>query len=432
MQKKLWIVGSFVLVGVVFCILVLVMMLLLDYQEFGVVLQVLFVVIVMCLIVLYFEYFGVVLGMLIVWEVDVFDVSGQVCCYWQGSIILVKVWDSLVWMNWDGCDVQCVVLVFGYYMVWLCVLVLDDMVIGCIGLGLVNQVLVLVQSKVFELIEQQCYDVMVGSVVKLVMLSFYVLLMYCLMMQGVIIQVVIMQLVSIIGGLLYMIYYGNLYSQINYSDGGGVVFICKDVQVLQSVLYGLVDVYQYVMDEGLDFLMMFEYNYMYDGLIGINSLVSLIIVYNFYQLGLQVVSMFNVVYVNFFVIYGLEWGVISNGGYMNIFNMLSLLEWEYNSFNQLIGDVFIVKSDYVLLYILMYMNGWIGQFNYLVSLGQFLVNGINFGYIVDGDVVMVLVEVFNSLVFFSNIIEIEISCSSYEMVFNIIFECGYYVVFSLD
>ena len=42
--------------------------------------------------------------------------------------------------------------------------------------------------------------------------------------------------------------------------------------------------------------------------------------------------------VPFLGVYGLEWGVITNGGHMNIFNTPKLLQWEYNSSNQLIGD----------------------------------------------------------------------------------------------
>ena len=40
----------------------------------------------------------------------------------------------------------------------------------------------------------------------------------------------------------------------------------------------------------------------------------------------------------------MEWGVISNGGHMNIFNSNELLGWEYNSSNQLIADTLTTKT----------------------------------------------------------------------------------------
>ncbi|OZB73326.1 MAG: hypothetical protein B7X33_00120, partial [Lysobacterales bacterium 13-68-4] len=279
-------------------------------------------------------------------------------------------------------------------------LAMDDTVVARIGSGLVDQALALAQAKAPELIEQQRYDVMVGQLAKPAMPAFHALPMHRATTQAsatttAATQASTMQAVSTTGGLPYTIYYGNLHSQTNHSDGGGVVSTCKDAQPPQSAPYGPADAYQYAMNEGLDFLMTSEHNHMYDGSTGTNSSANPTTAHNLFQSGLQAASTFNAAHSNFLAIYGLEWGVISNGGHMNIFNTPSLLEWEYNSSNQLIGDIYTAKSDYASLYTLMHTNGWIGQFNHPASTGQFVVNGTNFGYTADGDAVMVLAEVLN-------------------------------------
>jgi hypothetical protein len=432
MQKKSWIAGSLVLAGAVFCTPALATMPLPDHQEFGVALQVPFSATATRPITLHFEYPGAAPGTPIAWEVDVLDASGQVRRHWRGSTTLAKARDSLVRMNWDGRDAQRAALAPGYYTVRLRALALDDTVIARIGSGLANQALALAQARAPELIEQQRYDVMVGSVAKPAMPAFHALPMHRPATQGVTTQAATMQSVSTTGGLPYTIYYGNLHSQTNHSDGGGVVSTCKDAQAPQSAPYGPADAYQYAMNEGLDFLMTSEHNHMYDGSTGTNTSASPTTAHNLFQSGLQAASTFNAAHSNFLAIYGLEWGVISNGGHMNIFNTPSLLEWEYNSSNQLIGDVFTAKSDYASLYTLMHTNGWIGQFNHPASSGQFVVNGTNFGYTADGDAVMVLAEVLNSSAFSSNTTETETSRSSYETAFNTILERGYHVAPSSD
>src|SRR5262249_47744054 len=140
----------------------------------------------------------------------------------------------------------------------------------------------------------------------------------------------------------------------------------------------------------------------------------------------------NSAHANFLALAGLEWGVISNGGHMNIFNTPKLLEWEYNSSNQLIGDVYTPKSDYATLYTTMKTNGWIGQFNHPASSGQFVVGSTALGYTADGDSVMVLCEVMNSSAFSHNTTETETSHTSYEGACNKALEAGYHVAFSSD
>ncbi|MFZ6842996.1 Ig-like domain-containing protein [Undibacterium sp. RuTC16W] len=232
--------------------------------------------------------------------------------------------------------------------------------------------------------------------------------------------------------LPYTVYFGNLHSQTNHSDGGGALSSCTGAQNPQSAALGPTDAYQYALNRGLDFLMTSEHNHMYDGSDSTNASASPATAKNLFQSGLAAATSFNSSHPNFLGIYGLEWGVISNGGHMNIFNTTELLEWEYNSSNQLIGDTYTAKSDYAALYTLMRSRGWIGQFNHPSSSGQFNAGGVDLGYTADGDQAMVLCEVLNTSAFSTNTTETETSRSSYEGACNKALEAGYHVAFSTD
>jgi len=232
--------------------------------------------------------------------------------------------------------------------------------------------------------------------------------------------------------LPYTIYYGNLHSQTNHSDGGGVLSSCTGAQNPQAGAYGPTDAWNYAMGKGLDILMASEHNHMYDGSDSTNTSASPATAKSLYQSGLSAAASFNSAHPNFLAVYGLEWGVISNGGHMNIFNTGELLEWEYNSSNQLIGDTYTAKSDYAALYTLMKNRGWVGQFNHPETSGQFLVNGVPLGYTADGDQAMVLCEVLNTSAFSTNTSETETSRSSYEGACKKALEAGFHVAFSSD
>ncbi|MBI3729274.1 MAG: CehA/McbA family metallohydrolase [Burkholderiales bacterium] len=234
------------------------------------------------------------------------------------------------------------------------------------------------------------------------------------------------------GSLPYTIYYGNLHSQTNHSDGGGELTSCTGAQNPQSAAYGPTDAYQYALNKGLDFLMTSEHNHMYDGSDSTNASANPVTAKNLFQSGLTAASSFNSGHAGFLAIYGLEWGVINNGGHMNIFNTSELLGWEYNSSNQLIADTLTVKNDYAGLYTLMRQRGWIGQFNHPSSSGQFIVNGTALGYTADGDQAMVACEVLNSSAFSTNTTETETSRSTYEGACNKALEAGFHVAFTTD
>ncbi len=232
--------------------------------------------------------------------------------------------------------------------------------------------------------------------------------------------------------LPYTIYFGNLHSQTNHSDGGGNLSSCTGAQAPQSAAFGPTDAYQYAMNRGLDFLMTSEHNHMYDGSDSTNAAAVPATARNLYQSGLVAATSFNAAHPNFLGIYGMEWGVINNGGHMNIFNSTELLEWEYNSSNQLIGDTFTAKGDYSALYTLMRQRGWIGQFNHPAASGQFSAGGVALGYTADGDQAMVLCEVLNTSAFSTNTTETETGRSNYEAACNKALEAGFHVAFSSD
>jgi hypothetical protein len=231
----------------------------------------------------------------------------------------------------------------------------------------------------------------------------------------------------------YTVYFGNLHSQTNHSDGGGNLASCSGAQNPQSgTAGGPAEAYAYAKNKGLDFLMASEHNHMYDGSDGTNTGADAAKARALYQSGLKAAADFNAANPNFLGIYGLEWGVINNGGHMNIFNSPELLEWEYNSSGELIGDTFTTKGDYAGLYTLMAQRGWVGQFNHPASSGQFLVNGKPLGYTADGDTAMALCEVLNTSAFSINTTETETGRSSYEGACQKALEAGFHIAFSTD
>ncbi len=234
------------------------------------------------------------------------------------------------------------------------------------------------------------------------------------------------------GSLPYTVYYGNLHSQTNHSDGGGSLSACTGAQTPQKGAFGPLDAYQYALTRGLNFLMTSEHNHMYDGSDNTNTSANPATAKNLYQSGLSAAANFNAAHPGFLGIYGMEWGVINNGGHLNIFNANELLEWEYNSSNQLIGDTYTAKGDYAALYTLMRQRGWVGQFNHPASSGQFLAGGVALGYTADGDQAMVLCEVLNTSAFSTNTSETETGQSSYQSACNKALEAGFHVAFSTN
>jgi hypothetical protein len=232
--------------------------------------------------------------------------------------------------------------------------------------------------------------------------------------------------------LPYTVYLGNLHSQTNHSDGGGELASCVGAQDPQSAALGPDQAYAYAMQRGLDILVASEHNHMYDGSDGTNAAADPAAAIALYRSGLTSAADFSAAHPGFLAVYGLEWGVINNGGHLNIFNTSELLGWELNGSAQLLADTLTRKSDYPALYALMRERGWAGQFNHPALSGQFVVNGAAFGYSEDGDQAMALCEVLNSSAFSTNANETETRRSNYELACNKALEAGYHLAFSTD
>ena len=232
--------------------------------------------------------------------------------------------------------------------------------------------------------------------------------------------------------LPYTVYFANLHSQSNHSDGGGALNNCSGSQAPLAAPFGPSDAFAYGKNRGLDILMTSEHNHMYDGSSGTNSSANPATAKALYQAGLAAAADFNAANPDFLGVYGMEWGVINNGGHLNIFNSNELLGWEVNSSGQLLADTLTEKTDYAALYTLMRQRGWVGQFNHPSSSGQFLVNGVPLGYTPDGDQAMVLCEILNTSAFSTNTTETETGRSTYESACKKALESGFHIAFATN
>ena len=230
--------------------------------------------------------------------------------------------------------------------------------------------------------------------------------------------------------LPYTVYFGNLHSQTNHSDGGGALASCSGAQAPQSAAYGPDHAYAYAKNRGLDFLLASEHNHMYDGSDATNTSADAAAAKSLYQSGLSMASSYNSANPGFLAMYGLEWGVINNGGHLNILNANELLGWESNSNGQLLADTATAKGDYAALYTLMRQRGWLGQFNHPATSGQFAAGGVALGYTADGDQAMALCEVLNTSAFSTNTTETETGRSNYEGACKKALEAGFHIAFS--
>ncbi len=230
-----------------------------------------------------------------------------------------------------------------------------------------------------------------------------------------------------IGSLPYTIYYGNMHSQTNHSDGGTALASCSGSESPQAGDFGPTDAFTMMkVQAGGDFLLTSEHNHMYDGSTGTNTSANPATANALFASGISAANTFNATNPDFLALYGTEWGVISNGGHLNLINPDALTSWETNSSGQLIGGVLTPKSDYAALYAVMRQRGWIGQFNH-PSTSQFAIGGIGMAYNADGAEVMVLTEILNSSAFSVNTTQTETSRSSYTGAWNVLLERGYKV-----
>jgi hypothetical protein len=243
-------------------------------------------------------------------------------------------------------------------------------------------------------------------------------------------------MVETTGGFPYSIYYGNLHSQTNHSDGGGAVSTCTSSENPWAGAFGPADAWEMMRTQaGGDILLTSEHNHMYDGSTGTNGAADPAHSHALFNGGLQAAIDYTAAHPGFLALYGTEWGVISGGGHLNVLNPDGLASWESSSSGVLFGDVFVQKSDYAAMYATMRARGWVGMFNHPNSFPttvQFTVNGTSFGYDPNGDEVMALCEVTNTSAFSHNTTETETFSTSYEEAWKRALEAGYHLAPASD
>jgi hypothetical protein len=230
-------------------------------------------------------------------------------------------------------------------------------------------------------------------------------------------------------GLPYAIAYGNFHSQTSHSDGGGDPARCRAAQAPGTGAFGPAHAFQFAHRHGLDFLLASEHNHMYDGSEGSDPAADPLAARQLYRLGLASAEEYSAQHPGFVALYGLEWGVISGGGHLNILNSPALLGWERSVTDQPFADVVTPRNDYGALYTLMKEQGWLGQFNHPRA-GQFPIGQRPMAYSEDGGHAMALCEIMNSNAFSSRLDESESRHSFFEEGCNQLLEAGYHIAFS--
>ena len=233
--------------------------------------------------------------------------------------------------------------------------------------------------------------------------------------------------------LPYTIYFGNMHSQTNHSDGGTPVGSCGGAETPQGGTQGPTEAFEMMrVQAGGDFLLASEHNHMYDGSTSENASADTVAARNLWQSGQALAASYRSAHPGFMALYGNEWGVITNGGHMNLLNPDGLATWEHGAGGLLTGDHYVPKSDYAAMYALMKARGWVGQFNHPKTSTQFLIGGTSLGYDANGAEVMALCEIMNTSAFSTNTTETETGHSSYASAWNILLERGYHVAPTTD
>ncbi|UXI70064.1 CehA/McbA family metallohydrolase [Tahibacter amnicola] len=354
------------------------------------------------------------------WRVQLLGPQGRVLRQWSGTATTgdTRTRQSL---HWDGLDSHGKRLPAGHYVVQLAAIAgsASDLARGVAAASVDS----LLQARV-ELPVIHEWDVQAGELPRPVMPAF----------KGLPHARAVGALrapAQTSGTLPYTVYMGNLHSQTNHSDGGGDLSTCNGAEGPQDGAFGPADAYAYAdaqNDRGLDFLMASEHNHLYDGSTSTNASADPAAAIALYNAGLAIATQYNTDHAgNFLALYGMEWGVTTNGGHLNILGASGLYEWEYTNGGQLIGSVYTPKDRYDTLYTVMRSEGALGQFNHPSSTTQFLVGSTALGYTEDGDAVMVLTEVLNTSAFSVNTTETETSNTPYESAWKKMLERGFHV-----
>jgi hypothetical protein len=368
---------------------------------------------------LQFEYPSLLQAQSVMWRVALVAGNGRVIRRWYG-VAPLHTEEMLVPLEWNGLDGIGLALPDGLIKVALSAIAIDSDQAGTPISSVEDFVEAALAHGQGELVEQQ-WDMQVGSLRPAAMLS----ARQASPQQG--------HANGVAGtSLPYRVVYGNLHSQTNHSDGGGPLATCKGAQEPLASPFGPAHAYQFALGHGLDFLMASEHNHLFDGSDGNNPDASPLAAKALYQSGLAAAAAFNNSHPGFVALYGMEWGVINNGGHLNVFGSTELMGWERNKDGDLLADRYTPKGDYPGLYTSMRQLGLLGQFNHPASNGQFFAGGRPLGWTEDGDQVMALCEVMNTSAFSNRDDESETRRSTYEMACQKALEAGFHLAFSSD
>ncbi|MFL6246492.1 MAG: hypothetical protein ACJ74H_10745 [Thermoanaerobaculia bacterium] len=158
----------------------------------------------------------------------------------------------------------------------------------------------------------------------------------------------------------YQFFYGTTHAHTNWSDGGMPTGDC------QSGRYGYaggaqpVDAFNYAKTSGsVDFLAVVEHNHLMQDACTTCSASSILSRYASGFTAAQTATVPG----SFVGLFGMEWGVISGGGHINVYNQAQLMSWTGEPYNVLTD-----KSNYPMLYTAMKNNqgtyGSYGTFNH--------------------------------------------------------------------
>jgi hypothetical protein len=153
---------------------------------------------------------------------------------------------------------------------------------------------------------------------------------------------------SAIASWPYTVYYGSLHGQTNDSDGGGDLATCNSSQAAQSGKFGPMRP-SLRQGQGPGLLRQHRPQPLLRRQLGPGQHLGRDAKAR-YTAGVTIATNYTASNPGFLAMYGMEWGVISGGGHLNIFNSDELYSWEYDPSNQLYGHRFIAKNDYATLY----------------------------------------------------------------------------------
>ncbi|HJW34099.1 MAG TPA: Ig-like domain-containing protein [Holophagaceae bacterium] len=362
------------------------------------------------------------------WRLELRTEGGRTLRSWTGETPLLDRGKGFARVAWDGRDAQGRALPAGFYTMRLSALALSNREHQALPGGDRAARVAALHARPGVELEVQETTLQVGRVKAPALLPFRALPTSCTPVATARAEGLA---APAAGSLPYTVYYGNLHSQTNHSDGGGSGD-CHSEQAPQGGLGGgPTEAYESMrVKAGSDFLLTSEHNHMYDGAAMSTSTPQRLApaARALHATGRQLAAQYRAAHPGFVAMYGNEWGyAASTGGHLNLLNPDGLPGWEKDSNGDLYGDVETPTGDYPALYATMKARGWMGMFNHPSS-SQF--NGL--AYDANGDAVMFLCEMRNAPAFSNIFDESSALTSGYESTYKAILSKGFHVAPTSD